>query len=230
VLREVSFDAPAPGLTAIVGPSGAGKSTLFSLLMRFHEADSGRITIGSEDVAALSRLGLRRLIGSVEQDAPVLAGTMRENLLYAAPGATAAEVGEVLAATRLDGFVAGLPDGLDTLVGTRGVLLSGGERQRLAIARALLRRPRVLLLDEATSQLDARNELALREVVQQVAATRTVLAVAHRLSTVTAADRIVVLDAGRVRAVGTHEQLLASDPLYAELAATQLLTPPEDAG
>ena len=229
VLRQVSFDAPAPGLTAIVGPSGAGKSTLFSLLMRFHEAGEGRITIGGDDVAELSRRGLRQLIGYVEQDAPVLSGTMRENLLYAAPDASAADVADVLVATRLDGFVASLADGLDTLVGTRGVLLSGGERQRLAIARALLRRPRVLLLDEATSQLDARNEQALREVVQQVAATRTVLAVAHRLSTVTAADRIVVLDAGRVRAVGTHAELLAGDPLYAELAATQLLTPAEEA-
>ncbi len=129
----------------------------------------------------------------------------------------------MLKTTRLDGLVARLPGGLDTLVGHRGTKLSGGERQRVAIARALLRRPRLLLLDEATSQLDAVNEAALRDTVADVARTTTVLVVAHRLSTVTMADRIVVMDAGRVRAVGTHRELVTADPLYAELAATQFL-------
>jgi ABC-type multidrug transport system fused ATPase/permease subunit len=224
VLSDVSFEAPAPGTTAVVGPSGAGKTTLFSLLARFHDLDAGHITVGGVDVATLPLHDLRRLIGYVEQDAPALDGTLGENLVYAAPGATPAEVADVLARTRLDELVERLPEGLDTLVGTRGVLLSGGERQRLAIGRALLRRPAVLLLDEATSQLDARNERALRDVVAEAAQTTTVLVVAHRLSTVTAADRIVVLDAGRVRATGTHEELIDRDPLYAELAATQLLT------
>src|SRR5438128_9187250 len=147
---------------------------------------------------------LLRLIGYVEQDAPALQGTLLENITYAAPGASAVDVDDVLARTRLDELVDRLPDGLETLVGTRGVLLSGGERQRVAIARALLRRPAVLLLDEATSQLDARNEQALRDAVTQAARRCTVILIAHRLSTVTEVDQIVVLEHGLVRARGTH--------------------------
>ncbi|HEU5006821.1 MAG TPA: ABC transporter ATP-binding protein [Jatrophihabitantaceae bacterium] len=155
-------------------------------------------------------------IGYVEQGAPVLSGTVRDNLLLAAPDANLDAVQDVLRTARLDTLLARLPEGLDTLVGHRGVRLSGGERQRVAIARALLRRPRLLLLDEVTSQLDAVNEAALRETIAQVARVTTVLVVAHRLSTVAMADRIVVMDAGLARAVGTHAELLTTDPLYAE--------------
>ncbi|MGI5460601.1 ABC transporter ATP-binding protein [Streptomyces sp. CA-249302] len=223
VHHGVTFAVPARGMTAFVGPSGAGKTTVFSLIERFYDPESGGITLDGRGLPDWELPQLRSAIGYVEQDAPVLSGSLRDNLLLGNPEADEATVNRVLKTTRLDGLVARLPKGLDTLVGHRGTKLSGGERQRVAIARALLRRPRLLLLDEATSQLDAVNEAALRDTVADVARTTTVLVVAHRLSTVTMADRIVVMDAGRVRAVGTHRELVAGDPLYAELAATQFL-------
>ncbi|MFF0092358.1 ABC transporter ATP-binding protein [Streptomyces canus] len=223
VHHGVTFDVPARGMTAFVGPSGAGKTTVFSLIERFYDPEAGVVTLDGRDLSEWDLPQLRSAIGYVEQDAPVLSGSLRENLLLGNSDADEGAVGRVLKTTRLDGLVARLPKGLETLVGHRGTKLSGGERQRVAIARALLRRPRLLLLDEATSQLDAVNEAALRDTVADVARTTTVLVVAHRLSTVTMADRIVVMDAGRVRAVGTHRELVAADPLYAELAATQFL-------
>ncbi|WFB84203.1 MULTISPECIES: ABC transporter ATP-binding protein [Streptomyces] len=219
----VTFEVPARGMTAFVGPSGAGKTTVFSLIERFYDPGSGEIALDGRSLAEWELPALRAAIGYVEQDAPVLSGSLRDNLVLGNPQADEADVAAVLKTTRLDGLVARLPNGLETLVGHRGTKLSGGERQRVAVARALLRHPRLLLLDEATSQLDAVNEAALRDTVAEVARTTTVLVVAHRLSTVTTADRIVVMDAGRVRAVGTHRELVTADPLYAELAATQFL-------
>lgn len=221
VLHDVSFDVAARGVTAIVGPSGAGKTTLFALLERFYEPDSGAVRFEGRDVRDWPRDVLRAQIGYVEQEAPVLAGTLRDNLRYAAPEASESALSAVLEEARLTDLVARLPKGLDTEIAHRGSTLSGGERQRIAIARALVRRPVMLLLDEAASQLDAVNEMALRDAVGRASQRCAVLAIAHRLSTVVSARRIVVLENGRVRATGTHGELVEADDLYAELAATQ---------
>ncbi|MFI5478030.1 ABC transporter ATP-binding protein [Streptomyces rubiginosohelvolus] len=227
--QGVTFDVPAGGMVALVGPSGAGKSTVFSLLERFYDHEAGTITVGGRDIRDWPLAELRGSLAYVEQDAPVLAGTLRENLLFAAPDADEKELAAAVTRTRLDALVERLPEGLDTAVGHRGVTLSGGERQRIAIARALLRHPRLLLLDEVTSQLDAVNEQALRDVILELAQRTTVLVIAHRLSTVRHADRIVVLEEGRVRTAGTHEELIAGDELYRELATTQLAADGEGA-
>jgi ATP-binding cassette subfamily B protein len=219
--RGLTFELPPGGTTAIVGPSGSGKSTIFALLERYYEPQSGSITIDGRDIRTWPLPGLRAAIGYVEQDAPILAGTLRDNLRLASPDATDEDFRAALSLTRLQDLLDRL--GLDTPIGHRGTTLSGGERQRIAIARAVLRRPRVLLLDEATSQLDAVNELAIRALIEAVAPTTTVVVIAHRLSTVTSADRILVMDAGGIRAIGSHAELASTDDLYRRLATTQLL-------
>ncbi|MFV8128237.1 ABC transporter ATP-binding protein [Streptomyces syringium] len=221
VLRDVSFSLPRRGLTAIVGPSGAGKTTTFQLIERFHRPDSGTIHVAGHDTATLKLAELRSLVGYVEQDAPLLRGTIRQNLTYANPGAGAEEIARALRLASLEDFVAGLPDGLDTVLGERGAGLSGGQRQRLAIARTLLQRPKVILLDEVTAHLDSDTEAALRDTMAEAAGECAVLAIAHRLSTVVQADRIIVMEEGRVRTIGTHRELIASDEVYRRLATQQ---------
>ncbi|MBQ1081512.1 ABC transporter ATP-binding protein [Nocardiopsis sp. B62] len=229
VHHGVSFEASGPGLTALVGPSGSGKTTVFSLIERFYDATSGSVRLDGTDVRDWPLEALRSQIGYVEQDAPVLDGTLRANLTMAAPHATEEQLRKVIRTARLTDLVERLPDGLESPIGHRGVTISGGERQRVAIARALLRRPRLLLMDEATSQLDAANEGALKAVMLAAARDTNVIVVAHRLSTVTSAERIVVLETGRVRAVGTHAELVERDGLYRDLAAGQLIAPePEE--
>ena len=225
VLRDVSFEVPRGSRVALVGPSGAGKSTALALIERFYDVTGGRILLGGTDIRDLPRDELRRRLGYVEQEAPVLAGTLRDNLLLTAPGAGDARLLAALAEVNLSGLVTRTPKGLDAEVGEGGVLLSGGERQRLAIARTLLANTPILLLDEPTSNLDARNEAALRTAIGAAARDRTLLIVAHRLSTVIDSDLIVVLEAGRVVAGGTHDELFELSPLYRELATHQLLVP-----
>jgi ABC-type multidrug transport system fused ATPase/permease subunit len=223
VLRGVSFAVPRGTRTALVGPSGAGKSTSLALIERFYDPTAGAIRIGGVDIAALPREELRAQLGYVEQDAPALAGSLRDNLVLGAPLATDDDCRRVLAAVNLGEVLARSPLGLEAPVGEEGVMLSGGERQRLAIARALLAAPPILLLDESTSSLDGRNEQLMREAIDAVAQDRTMIVIAHRLSTVVDSDQIVVLDHGEVVGVGTHSELVASVPLYRELAKHQLL-------
>jgi ATP-binding cassette subfamily B protein/ATP-binding cassette subfamily C protein len=214
VLRSVSFRVPRLSHTALVGPSGAGKSTVFSLLTRFYDPDAGQVLIdGVDTVLEMTVQECRSAIGLVEQSAPVLHGTLGENITYAVPDASADEVRRVVELASLDELVARLPKGLDTPVGEHGGMLSGGERQRVAIARALLSRPRLLLLDEPTSQLDSANEAVLTRTIQQVSAECTLLVIAHRPSTIRAAGTVVVLDNGRVAAVGDQNEVAAFTPV-----------------
>jgi ABC-type multidrug transport system fused ATPase/permease subunit len=223
VLRGVTFSAQKGKRTALVGPSGAGKSTILALIERFYDPTAGVVRLGGTDIRALDRASLRAQIGYVEQDAPVLAGTIRDNLVLGAPSATDDDCRRVLEAVNLTGVLERGSFGLDAQVGEDGVMLSGGEKQRLAIARTLLAAPPILLLDESTSSLDGINEQRLREAIDAVAENRTLIVIAHRLSTVVDSDQIVVLEKGRVIGVGTHSELVVSTPLYKDLAKHQLL-------
>ena len=223
VLNNVSFKIERGTRVAIVGPSGSGKSTSFSLIERFYEPTKGQILLDGQPVTEISRNELRAQIGYVEQDAPVLAGSFRDNLLIGKPDATDKELKAVLGEVNLTDVLKRDKRGLNAEVGENGIMLSGGERQRLAIARALLAAPPILLLDESTASLDGLNELRMREALDAVAKNRTVIVIAHRLSTVVDSDQIIVLQNGKVIGTGTHKQLLKSTPLYKELAATQML-------
>ena len=227
ILKGLDLDIPAGTSCAIVGPSGAGKSTIARLLYRFYDPSSGRIAIDGQDIADVQQRSLRDAIGIVPQDTVLFNDTIGYNIGYGRNGASQAEVEGAARGAAIDGFIAALPEGYGSMVGERGLKLSGGEKQRVAIARTLLKNPPILVLDEATSALDSRTEQAIQETLDEVAESRTTIMIAHRLSTIVNADQIVVLDEGRVAQRGTHEELLESGGLYADLwyrqAAEQMM-------
>jgi len=220
-LRGISLTVRPGETVALVGPSGAGKTTIIQLLLRFYDPQAGRILLDGVDLRETDRAGFRRHLALVPQDPVIFADTARENIRFGRPEASDAEVEAAARAAAAHAFLSALPQGYDTYVGERGIMLSGGQKQRIAIARAILRDAPVLLLDEATSALDAESERAVQHAVDEMAATRTTIIVAHRLATVKKADRIVVFDQGRIVAEGTHETLVAQGGLYARLARLQ---------
>jgi ATP-binding cassette, subfamily B, bacterial MsbA len=229
VLHDVDLDVRPGEVVALVGPSGAGKTTLVTLLPRFFDPTEGRVLVDGIDVRDLATRELRRRIGIVPQETLLFSGTLRENVRYGRPDATDREIVEACRAANAHPFITAFPDGYDTMVGERGVKLSGGQRQRVAIARALLKDPRILILDEATSSLDGESEALVQAALERLMVGRTTFVIAHRLSTVVGADRIVVIDGGRIVQEGTHEALLQSGGLYSDLYRTQFRSdgPPE---
>ncbi|WP_435743895.1 ABC transporter ATP-binding protein [Nocardioides sp. SYSU DS0663] len=223
VLHDISFTADAGQMVALVGPSGAGKTTVTHLVARLYDVESGAVRVGGHDVRDVTLESLEDVVGYVTQDAHMFHDTIRANLLYARPGARDEDVWAALEAAQVAGLVRSLPDGLDTVVGDRGYRLSGGERQRLAIARLLLKAPSIVVLDEATAHLDSGSEAAVQRALDAALAGRTSVVIAHRLSTVRNADRILVLDRGRIVQSGTHAELLAQGGLYADLHRTQFV-------
>ena len=223
MLDAVDLEIKPAERVALVGPSGAGKSTMLGLILRLFDPVEGRVLVGGVDARRLDVGDLREAIGLVPQETALFSGTIAENILFGRPGASRDEMIGAARAAHADEFVAALPEGYDTAIGEKGIRLSGGQRQRLAIARALLRDPRILLLDEATSSLDAQSEQAVQAGLATLMAGRTTVVVAHRLATVLGADRIIVMDGGRIAATGSHDELLASSPLYHDLASLQLV-------
>jgi ATP-binding cassette, subfamily B, heavy metal transporter len=221
ILHGVSFDIPAGQKIAIVGPSGSGKSTIARLLFRFYDVQAGQITIDGQDISQVSQDSLRRAIGIVPQDTVLFNDTIYYNIQYARPDASREEVVEAARLAHIHHFIEGLPQGYDTVVGERGLKLSGGEKQRVAIARVILKNPRILIFDEATSNLDSQSEQAILSSLHEVAQAHTTLVIAHRLSTIVDADRIYVLRDGRIIESGRHRELLANGGLYAELWTLQ---------
>jgi len=221
ILEDVSFRVPAGGTVAIVGPSGAGKSTISRLLFRFYDVEEGRILIDGQDIRGVTQESLRRAIGVVPQDTVLFNDTIRYNIAYGRPGAELAEIEEAARLANIGDFVAKLPDGYKTQVGERGLKLSGGEKQRVAIARVVLKAPRIMVFDEATSALDTKTEREIQDNLEAVSQDRTTLIIAHRLSTVVHADEILVLERGRVVERGDHATLLAKDGIYAAMWARQ---------
>ncbi|WP_183947815.1 ABCB family ABC transporter ATP-binding protein/permease [Sphingomonas desiccabilis] len=221
ILKGIDIDVPAGTTLAVVGPSGAGKSTLARLLFRFYDPTGGRITIDGQDIARVRQDSLRAAIGIVPQDTVLFNDTVGYNIAYGRAGATAEEIAAAARGAAIAPFIESLPDGYDTRVGERGLKLSGGEKQRVAIARTLLKNPPVLILDEATSALDSRTEAEILSTLEAIEQGRTTIVIAHRLSTVVHADRIVVLEAGQVVESGTHAELLRKGGVYAEMWARQ---------
>ena len=223
-LRDVSFDVKAGETVALVGPSGAGKSTIFQLLLRFYDIPSGHIKIDGIDIGQLSPQNLREQLAIVQQNTPLFSGSAMENIRYGREGASDADVISAAKAAFAHDFISQLPEGYETDLGESAVTLSGGQRQRLAIARAILRDAPILLLDEATSALDAESERAVQKAFEDMSKTKTTLVIAHRLATVLKADRIIVMEDGKVVETGTHDELMANDGLYARLAHLQFDT------
>jgi ATP-binding cassette subfamily B protein len=223
VIDEVDLRLEPGEVVAVVGPSGAGKSTIASLIGRLYDPDRGRVLLDGHDLRELDTSFLRRQIGTVAQEPILFSTTIAENIRYGRPGAPRAEVEAAAGTANAHGFIEKFPQGYDTLVGERGVQLSGGQKQRVAIARAVLKDPRILVLDEATSALDAESEHLVKEALERLMRGRTTLIIAHRLSTVMDADRVLVMDAGRIVQNGPHATLLREDGLYRRLVERQFV-------
>jgi ATP-binding cassette subfamily B protein len=217
ILSEVDFRVPPGATVAIVGPSGAGKSTIARLLFRFYDVDAGAIEIDGQDIRTVTQESLRRAIGVVPQDTVLFNDTIYYNVAYGRPGASRADIEEAARHAHIHDFIMGLPDGYQTMVGERGLKLSGGEKQRVAIARVILKAPKVLVFDEATSALDTKTEREIQASLAEVSVNRTTLIIAHRLSTIVEADQILVLDHGRIVERGHHRELLARCGIYADM-------------